>query len=100
MKYEIIEKNPVARFWYKGNHTHPVRRTVLIIEQDDKLIRGYELREGNETRIAQKAPVKTYRKDKIAKGTSLRANNPIRKLYPNKSTLILKPLINIIEIGA
>jgi hypothetical protein len=100
MKYEIVKNMPVARFWYKGTHTHPVRRTVLVVEQTKEFIRGYELREGRTIRTAGKAPVKTYRRDRIAKGVSLRTDSPIRKLAPNKSTLVRKPLLDIIESGA
>lgn len=100
MKYEIIENMPVARFWYKGTHTHPVRRTILIIEENENFIRGYELREGRIVRKAKESPVKTYRHDRIANGNSLRKNSPIRILYPNRSTLTRKPLIDIIKTGA
>ena len=100
MMYEIVRNTPVARFWYKGNHSHPVRRTVLVIEQTKEYIRGYELREGKNVRVASRAPVKTYRRDAIAKGQSLRLDNPLRKSSPKKSTLIRKPLMDLIEQGA
>lgn len=66
---------------------------------DKNCIYGYELRDGNTVRNASNAPIKTYSRSKIAKGMSLRAENPIRKQYPLKSTLVRKPLINIIESG-
>lgn len=100
MKYPIVDHLPCARFWYKGTHTHPVRRTVLIVEQTRDTISGYELREGRVIRTAGKAPIKTYSRSRIAKGNSLRIDNPIRKLHPNKSTLIRKPLLDLIETGA
>ena len=100
MKYEIVKSFPVARFWYKGTHTHPVRRTVLIIEKNETIIRGYELREGRIIRLASKAPIKTYLIERIAKGVSLRVDSPIRRTAPNKSTLVRKPLLDLIEIGA
>lgn len=100
MRYEIVPNVPVARFFYKGTHTHPVKRTVLVTEQNRDYIVGYELREGTSVRPACKAPVKTYRRDRIAKGSSLRLDNPLRKLIPNKSTLVRRPLIDIIELGA
>ncbi len=100
MKYDIVRNTPVARFWYKGTHTHPVRRTVLVIESTKEYIRGYELREGRTVRTAAKAPVKTYRRDRIARGASLRVDSPIRKLYPQKSTLVRKTLLDVIESGA
>ena len=99
MKYNLVSTLPVARFWYKGNHTHPVRRTVLITEQNDTSFTGYELREGNTVRTANRAPVKTYIKDKIANTSSLRLDNPLRKTKRTKSTLVRKPLFDIIETG-
>jgi hypothetical protein len=99
MKYEIVKTLPVARFFYKGNHTHPVRRTVLVTESTKDFIKGYELRNGNLVKNAEKAPIKTYKRNKIAKGASLRLDNPMRKLSPNKSTLVRKPLIDIIASG-
>jgi hypothetical protein len=100
MKYEIVRNMPIARFWYKGTHTHPVRRTILVVEQTREYIRGYELREGRIIRPAAKAPVKTYRRERIARGASLRTDSPIRKLYPQKSTLVRKTLLDVIEVGA
>lgn len=99
MKYKPLENNPIASFWYKGTHSHPVRRTVLLIDQIGEYITGYELREGNEVRNAEKAPIKSYRKDKIAKGKSLRAGSQIRMKNPNKSTLVRKSLIDLIKSG-
>ncbi len=67
--YKIINKHPVARFYYTGTHTHPVRRTVLLIEVQPNFIRGYELREGSITREFKDAPIKSYTRDKIANAT-------------------------------
>ncbi len=68
LKYDIVEKDPVAKFYYKGSsHSHPVRRTILIIEDRPSLLIGYELRDGRETRTLDVAPVKSFRKDRIAK---------------------------------
>ena len=100
MKYEIVKHLPIARFFYKGSHTHPVRRTVLVTESNRDYICGYELRDGNAVKTASKAPIKSYRRDKISKGIGLRAENPIRKLAPTKSTLVRKTLLDIVEIGA
>lgn len=100
MKYKVVKTLPVARFWYKGSHTHPVRRTVLVTESNKNFICGYELRDGNDVRTAAKAPVKSFRRDKIARGESLRIGNATRKNAPKKSTLVRRPLIDVIEIGA
>jgi len=99
MKYNIKSKLPVARFFYKGTHTHPVRRTVLVVQQNENTITGYELREGNETRPGNKAPIKTYCRNKIAKTSSLRLDNPLRREKNGKSTLIRRPLMDLIESG-
>jgi hypothetical protein len=99
MKYEIKSKLPVARFWYKGTHTHPVRRTVLVTAQDDNSITGYELREGNEVRPGKTAPIKTYLRSKIAKTSSMRLDNPLRYAKSERTTLVRRPLMDLIVEG-
>lgn len=99
IEYKSSNKMPVFRFWYKGSHRHPVRRTCLVLKTTAKIITAYELREGNEVRLLPKAPIKTYRRDKIAKGKNLRTNHPLRKKKPEKTTLICKSLIDILESG-
>ncbi len=63
----LVRNKPVAKFFYKEGHTHPVRRTVLITKENQDFIVGYELREGKETRVGSQAPLKTYCKSDIAK---------------------------------
>lgn len=99
MKYQINKYLPVAKFFYKGNHSHPVKRTVLIIKSNKKLLIGYELREGKKVRKFCDSPIKSYSKNKIAKGSNLRIDNIIRKNNPQDSTLIRKGLFDIIELG-
>ena len=65
--YEPVRNLPVAKFFYKGTHTHPIRRTVLVIESNARFIRGYELREGTEVRELKDAPIKSYSRQKIAR---------------------------------
>lgn len=67
--YDLVAKKPVARFFYKGHHSHPIRRTVAIIAETTGLIIGYEFREGSKVRSVEEAldKIKSYRKDKIAK---------------------------------
>lgn len=64
--YEILNDNPVARFYYQGSHTHPVRRTVVLIEENDETLTGYEIREGRNVRYVKNAPIKSYSKNKIS----------------------------------
>lgn len=98
MFYELLKKNPVAKFYYKGNHTHPVRRTVLLIESNRKWIRGYELREGMEQRNIKNAPIKTYRRNRIAKYTQLDNRSP-KRMCGNKSTLVRTNYVDLILYG-
>ena len=66
--YEPVSKLPVAKFYYQGTHSHPVRRTVLVVEESKNQIVGYELREGNTMRnfVESSKFIKSYSKDKIA----------------------------------
>lgn len=99
MKYQPVRNLPVARFWYQGHHTHPVRRTILIIESKPKMFVGYELREGRTIRSLKDAPIKSYLKEKIAYTRSLRPDAPLRRKNPNTSTLQRDKLMGLIESG-
>lgn len=101
--YEIVPKLPVARFYYQGTHTHPVRRTVVIIEETATHLRGYEFREGKTVRTMQEAMsrIKSYRKDRIAKWgdySRLMSGKNIKK-NPDSSTLERESLVNMFSAG-
>lgn len=101
LKYPVVRNLPVARFYYQGNHTHPVRRTVIVTELTPKLIKGYEVREGSTTRTLSSAPIKSFSRSKIAQvgqcGRRLRKRTP-EKDYKN-STLTRDGLLNILTNG-
>lgn len=90
-KYKLVNKYPVAKFYYKGSHSHPVRRTVLVTESNEKLIIGYEIRAGSEVYAPSKAQIKSYSRSKIAKIKQLRASmkrdKTILETGPESSTL-------------
>ncbi len=103
--YQFMATNyPVARFFYKGNHTHPVRRTIIVIKQTAETITGYELREGATIRSFQNSPVKSYRKDTIAKVNQVDSRCTVRRMANraqlDKSTLRRFTLKNLIKFGA
>lgn len=99
LEYEIVKNKPVAYFYYKGtSHSHPVRRTVLIIESNAFYLTGYELREGSIVRNLKESPIKTYLKRKIATQDKLGASNH-REPGPKKTTLSRKHLFDLIEHG-
>lgn len=88
----LVARKPVARFYYKGAHTHPVRRTILITEETPDMIVGYELREGSLTRTLSQAmkTIKSYSKDKIANwGDYSRLRMTAKNIFksPKESTL-------------
>jgi hypothetical protein len=90
--YEPVRNLPVAQFYYRGqSHSHPVRRTVVVIDSDRNHITGYEVREGNITRDIDDAPVKSYCRDKIAtRGQCRLGSTPrsVSKRRLNESTLV------------
>lgn len=102
--YRIVRCKPVARFYYAGTHSHPVRRTVLVTESTPKFIRGYEVRAGSTVRDfpVVKCPIKTYARTKIAKiaqcGKRLRKRTP--KHLHGQVTLERKSLFHLVKKGA
>ena len=99
--YEVVKEKPVARFYYQGSHSHPVRRTVLITDETATLIKGYELRVGSEVRNFKQAPVRSFRRDKIAAisqcGRRLRSRMPKKMLV--KTTYQRSDLLDLVTKG-
>ncbi len=99
--YSLVRNLPVARFYYQGSHSHPVRRTILVIESTSRKITGFELREGSEVRDYRSAPIKSYRRVKIAKikqcGRRLRKRVDLRQ--HNKTTLQRVSLVDLVKKG-
>jgi hypothetical protein len=97
-----ISHLPVARFFYKGNHTHPVRRTVVLIESTKDYLLGFEVREGNIVRDFSESPTKRYNRKKIAKVKNIDKRRKLKKMVKNENitTLRRKPLINLLVEGA
>lgn len=103
--YDLTTQKPVARFYYKGHHTHPVRRTVLLIEERENILVGYEVREGDTVRSIPEAlhHVKSYSKDKIAKWgdySRLRMSSATFLKDPNQSTLERGSIMSMFTEGA
>ena len=101
--YPIVRNQPVARFYYQGNHSHPIRRTILIIEADRKYLKGYELRCGNKVRTREEAPVLTYLKSEIARfGDYSRLRNAKKNAgrASDESTLVRTSIKDLATAGA
>jgi hypothetical protein len=104
-EYPVVRNQPVAKFFYKGNsHTHPVRRTVVLIESKPNYFRGYELREGSEIRNFGQAPIKSFSKSKIARLGQIDRRRKLRASAEgnadlNRSTLQRASFIDLIKKG-
>ena len=103
--YDLVPKKPVARFYYQGAHSHPIRRTVLIIEETEDRITGYEFRAGNVVRTREEAleSIKTYRKDRIPKWGDYSRLRMTWKTFlkdPEKSTLERSGIVTMFSEGA
>lgn len=105
--YEPVARLPLARFFYQGAHSHPVRRTVIIIAETKETITGYELREGTEVRstseVVRNKMIKTYRKDNIPKWgdySRLRMTTKTCLKDPEASTLERFPILTMFSEGA
>ncbi|MCK9458411.1 MAG: hypothetical protein M0R80_02060 [Proteobacteria bacterium] len=100
-EYDVVKDLPVARFYYKGNHSHPVRRTVLVIDDTTDVVKGYELRSGIDVRDYKEAPIKSFRKDKIAQikqcGRRLRKRMPEHMLV--STTYQREDLLDLVKKG-
>ncbi len=100
MTYKFSKKTPVCKFYYKGDHSHPIRRTIIRIQSNNKaVITGYELREGSTIRSFSEAPIKSYRKDQIATYGSY-SRLKAKKKRKQDSTLEMYPLETLIINGA
>ena len=99
--YDLVRNLPVAKFYYQGSHSHPVRRTVLVVENGRNTLKGYELREGAETRSFAMAPIKAFSKNRIAKigqcGRRLRTRTPAK--MHKKSTFERLSLLDLVKTG-
>lgn len=105
--YDLVSNKPVAKFFYQGSHSHPIRRTVLVIEDTSTQIVGYEFRCGNAVRSVAQAldenSVKTYRKDRIPKWgdySRLRMTSNTFLKDPKKTTLERFPILVMFTDGA
>lgn len=104
-EYELVRNQPVAKFYYQGSHSHPVRRTVLLIKNktNSNILVGYELREGKTTRNLKNAPIKSFRRSEIASYgdyARLRYSKTNKKRKKSETTLTRTNLMGLIRSGA
>lgn len=63
--YQVLRNRPVATFRYRGSHSKPVRRKVVLTKVDRDCLTGYELQEGNTTRSLEAQVIKSYNRGEI-----------------------------------
>ncbi len=96
----------VVKFWYpEATYRHPVRRTVLVISEDEDRIVGYELRCGKDVRTFRQAVtrrlIKTYNKLRITRYgqyCTLRDRYPFHS--PKATTLRRMDVMSLLYEGA
>jgi len=96
-EYDVIGTKPVAKFFYQGNHSHPVRRTVLLISEDKDRLTGYEIRAGKHLSSVRKAKVKTYLKERIAKIGDYSRIRCLRRYADKKDSDTTLEMLGLVE---
>jgi hypothetical protein len=80
--YCLIRNLPVWKFFYKGNHSKPVRTTLAVVSVKGDIVTGYVLRRGNDVcNRLQDARIASFKKSEIAatkrRRTTLKKHNLI-----------------------
>jgi hypothetical protein len=101
---KLIQSLPVAKFWYNGTkHRHPVRRTMLITNETDSTLIGYELRCGNTIRTYREAVAGGrvyYDKSKVTLyGQYCRLRDTKRYKSPSQTTMRRLKLLDLVKEG-
>lgn len=97
---KVLRKKPIAKFFYQGNHSHPIRRTVILDKNTTDYIAGYEIRSGNDVFTLQEAPYKQYSKAKIARAGDycrIRRTKKYQNVSADTTTLERLELLEVIN---
>jgi hypothetical protein len=98
--FPLIRNLPVWKFYYRGNHTHPVRTTIAVIENTTNTVTGYVLRRGNDVCARlQDAPIRTFKKSEIASFNQIDSRSK-KSSTSSKTTLTKHNLVDLIVQGA
>jgi|688.fasta_scaffold335601_2 hypothetical protein len=99
--FSLVRNLPVWKFYYKGNHTKPVRTTIAVVSNTADVVTGYVLRRGNEvcSRL-QDAKIHSFKKSEIAKVGQVSRLASSNKSNTNRSTLTKHSIVDLIVTGA
>jgi hypothetical protein len=97
--FALVRNLPVWKFYYKGNHSKPIRTTLAVVENTPNVVTGYVLRRGNEvcSRL-QDAKIQSFKKSGIAKLGQVRSSKSSKNC--TKSTLTKHSIVDLIVAGA
>ena len=100
--FRLVRNLPVWKFFYKGNHSKPIRTTIAVVEVTPTIVTGYVLRRGNEVcNRLQDAKIHSFRKSDIACiGQVCRSKATKNSGRANKTTLTKHPIVDLIVNGA
>lgn len=104
-EHKVIATMPVAKFWYtKSEHRHPVRRTILIIEESPTHLTGYELRCGNTVRTYRETVlggfIRSYKKAEVTRyGQYCCLRETSRYKSPTQTTMRRLDLLGLVKEG-
>ena len=98
--FNLVRNLPVWKFYYKGNHSKPVRTTIAVVSNNSKVVTGYVLRRGNEVcNTLQDAKIHSFKKSEIAKIGQVSRLASTNK-STNKTTLTKHSIVDLIVSGA
>lgn len=98
--FPLVRNLPVWKFYYRGNHTHPVRTTIAVIENTTNTVTGYVLRRGNDVCARlQDAPIRTFKKSEIASYNQIDSRSK-KATNSSRTTLTKHNLVDLIVQGA
>jgi len=97
--FALVRNLPVWKFYYKGNHSKPIRTTLAVVENNAKVVTGYVLRRGNEvcSRL-QDAKIHSFKKSEIARLGQVRTSKNSKN--SDRSTLTKHSIVDLIVSGA
>lgn len=100
--FKLVRNLPVWKFFYKGNHSKPVRTTIAVVENTPTVVTGYVLRRGNEVcSKLQDAQIRSFKKSDIALiGQVTRSSSVKKSNKANKTTLTKHSIVDLVVTGA
>lgn len=99
--FSLVRNLPVWKFYYKGNHSKPVRTTIAVVSNNASVVTGYVLRRGNEVcNRLQDAKIHSFKKSDIALTGQVSRLSSSKKASNSTTTLTKHSIVDLIVSGA